>query len=219
MAADGAAARAPEERRRRILDATVDVVRHKGFAGARVTDIAAAAGTSSGLVLYHFGSLAGALTGAITHLEDGFYAELDGRLDGTPDPVDRLRLIADLASGAGPGVGDWRLWLELWVRALRDPDARAAREALDRRWRHALREVVTLGVRGGVFHPVDVRVTVLRLCSLMDGLAIQLALGDPGMTPAKFRRLWLDSAALELGIPAQALRGPAPRAARRRAAS
>jgi AcrR family transcriptional regulator len=47
------AAKAPEERRRRILAATVDVVRERGFAGARVADIAEAAGTSSGLVLYH----------------------------------------------------------------------------------------------------------------------------------------------------------------------
>ena len=32
----------------------------------------------------------------------------------------------------------------------------------------------------------------------MDGLAIQLALGDPGMTPERMARLWLDAAALEL---------------------
>jgi hypothetical protein len=34
----------------------------------------------------------------------------------------------------------------------------------------------------------------------MDGLAIQLALDDPGMTEARFRDLWLGSAALELGV-------------------
>ena len=52
---------APEERRERILRATVEVVRTRGFAGTRVSDIAAAAGTSQGLILYHFQSLAGAL--------------------------------------------------------------------------------------------------------------------------------------------------------------
>jgi hypothetical protein len=32
----------------------------------------------------------------------------------------------------------------------------------------------------------------------MDGLAIQLALEDPAMTPARFVRLWLEAAELEL---------------------
>jgi hypothetical protein len=34
----------------------------------------------------------------------------------------------------------------------------------------------------------------------MDGLAIQLALADPGMTTKRFTELWWQSAVLELGI-------------------
>jgi AcrR family transcriptional regulator len=68
----------PEERRRRILAATIEVVRERGFAGTRVLDISAAAGTSPGLVLYHFGSLAGALAEALTFAEDTYYADLTG---------------------------------------------------------------------------------------------------------------------------------------------
>jgi AcrR family transcriptional regulator len=206
-AARSGTAKAPEERRRRILGATVGVVRERGFAGTRVSDIAAAADTSSGLVLYHFGSLAGALTEALTGVEDAFYTELERGLAGAPGPVQRLRLMAELGSGSGPAVGDWTLWLELWVRALRDGTARAARESLDRRWRATLREVVDEGTRSGVFHPRDAAATTVRLACLMDGLAIQLALHDPGMTPARFRRHWLDGAALELGVPAEVFRG------------
>jgi len=203
-------ARAPEERRRRILAATIQVIRDRGFAGTRVADIAAAAQTSSGLVLYHFGSLANALTEAITYLEDTFYAMLDAELGAVSGPLDRLRWVAELGSGAGPAVGDWTLWLELWVRALRDDTARAARESLDRRWRATLREVIDEGVRNGDFRPADPAETTLRLASLMDGLAIQLALADPGMTVARFRRLWLDAAALELDVdPARLRRRPA----------
>jgi hypothetical protein len=33
----------------------------------------------------------------------------------------------------------------------------------------------------------------------MDGLAIQLALGDPGMTAERLATLWLAGASLELG--------------------
>lgn len=196
-------AKAPEQRRGRIMAATVDVIRRRGFAGTRVADIAAEAGTSSGLVLYHFGSLAGALAEALTGAEDAFYASLDARMGAATGPVDRLMLMARLGAGSGPAVGDWTLWLELWVRALRDETARAARESLDGRWRSALREVIDEGTATGTFAPGDPAASTVRLACLMDGLAIQLALNDPGMTPARFRRYWLDAAALELGVPAE----------------
>jgi AcrR family transcriptional regulator len=212
VAGPGMGSKDPEERRRRILAATIQVVRERGFAGTRVLDISAAAGTSPGLVLYHFGSLAGALAEALTFAEDTFYADLDRHLGAAAGPVQRLRLMAELGANSSPAVGDWTLWLELWVRALRDETARSARLTLDRRWRAALREVIDDGIRSGDFAPADATATTLRLASLMDGLAIQLALEDPGMTPARFRKLWLDGAALELGLPAEAFRGRRARA-------
>ena len=188
-------------RRTRILESTVHVVRERGFAGTRVVDIASHAGTSAGLVLYHFGSLQGALTAALTAAENAFYLELEKVLDTTSSPVVRLQLMAELAAGSGPAVGDWVLWLELWVRALRETDARAARESLDQRWRTALGSVVDAGVATGDFVTADALTSTTRLASLMDGLAIQLALADPAVTAARFRELWLGAAALELGAP------------------
>lgn len=208
MAAVALAAKAPQERRDRILRATIAVVRERGFAGTRVTDIALAAGTSQGLVLYHFGSLAGALAASLTLLEDEFYEELERNLSEVVGPVPRLWHIAELGAGYGPAVGDWRLWLELWVRAIRDEDARTARESLDSRWRGALRQVVDEGLAAGVFAASDPKASVLRLAALMDGLAIQLALDEPGMTTGKFTELWWQSAVLELGIsPVNAVTG------------
>lgn len=198
-------AKSPEQRRRRILEAAVDVVRERGFANTRVVDIAGTADTSPGLVLYHFGSLQGTLTQALTAAENDFYAELDDVLAAAAGPVARLRLMAELAAGSGPAVGDWVLWLELWVRALRDPDARTTREALDRRWRATLRGVVDEGVTSGDFTVADPAATTVRLASLMDGLAIQLALADPEVTVERFQQLWLGAACAELGVPAARL--------------
>lgn len=192
------APKAPEERRRRILTATVDVLRERGFAGTRVTDIADAAGTSSGLVLYHFKSLEGALAEALTTVEDEFYAELEAELGSSAGPAERLRRMAELGAGSGPAVGDWGLWLEIWVRALRSPAARTTREQLDRRWRGAIRDVVDEGVSAGVFRTDHAEDATARLAALMDGLAIQLALEDPAMTADRFVLLWLTAAELEL---------------------
>ena len=198
MAKGSLSAKAPEERRDRILRATVDVVRERGFAGTRVADIAESAGTSQGLILYHYKSLAGALNAALTLLEDEFYDDLDRDLREQIGPVERLRHMADLGAGLGPAVGDWRLWLELWVRALHDDDARATRESLDRRWRSALREVIAEGQSTGDFDPVDPESSAIRLACLMDGLAIQLALEDQDMTPGRLADLWWQGAVAEL---------------------
>ena len=200
MARAALSAKAPEERRELIMRATIAVVRERGFAGTRVADIALKAGTSQGLVLYHFGSLAGALAACLTMLEDQFYEDFAHHLAAEDGPVERLRYMAELAAGRGAAVGNWGLWLELWARALRDPDARAVRESQDRRWRAALRRVIDEGVTNGSFVPSNPAKSVLRLAALMDGLAVQLALNEPGMTTRKFTALWWESAVLELGI-------------------
>jgi len=201
-------AKAPAVRRDRILRSIVTVVRERGFAGTRVADIAVEAGTSPGLILYHFKSLDGALHAALTLLEDEFYEDLERDLREQLGPVERLRHMAELAAGMGPAVGDWRLWLELWVRALHDPGAAAVRESLDRRWRSVLREVITEGAAVGDFQPVDPQGAVIRLASLMDGLAIQLALDDEEMTPERLAGLWWQAAVLELRLDEVGVSGP-----------
>jgi hypothetical protein len=102
-------------------------------------------------------------------------------------------------------VGNWSLWMEVWVRALRDGQARALHRALDMRWRQMLREVVDAGIAEGTFTCPDPAATVVRLAALMDGLAVQVALHDPDVPEARMSDLWLESAAEELGVPVRSL--------------
>ena len=192
------AAKAPEERRRRILAAAVEVLKDKGFAGARIADVAAVAGTSPALVVYHFKTLDGALAEALGSVEDDFYTDLEHALPPKAPAVERLRVMGELGCDTGPAVGNWALWMEVWVRALRDGQARALRRALDMRWRQMLREVVDAGITEGSFTCADPAATVVRL-------AVQVALHDPDVPEARMSDLWLESAAEELGIPARSL--------------
>ncbi|HET7902783.1 MAG TPA: TetR/AcrR family transcriptional regulator [Candidatus Nanopelagicales bacterium] len=206
----------PEERRRRILAAAVDVLTEKGFAGTRIADVAAAAGTSPALVVYHFGTLDGALAEALGSVEDAFYAELAAGADPDAGAVERLRALGALACETGPAIGSWALWMEVWVRALHDGQARALSRALDARWKQTLRSVVDDGLWEGVFACPDPGATVNRLASLMDGLAVQVALRDPEISAARMTELWLTAAALELGVPATDLLPPASTGRRRK---
>ena len=67
--------------------------------------------------------------------------------------------------------------MELWVRALRDPRLAATREGLDRRWRDAIADIIREGQATGEFGPADADDVALLLGAVMDGFAIQLALG------------------------------------------
>ncbi len=192
------AAKAPDERRRRILAAAIVVLRERGFSGTRVADIAATAGTSPALVLYHFSSLADVLVAALSSIEDDYYAELAAHVD--DDPRDRLALMATLNAEVGPAFGDWQLWIEVWVRGLHDEGIDQLRRDSDKRWRQAIRDVIDSGVGLGILTIPDPDGATLRLASLQDGLAVQAVLGGAGLTPQSMAREWLIGVAHELSL-------------------
>jgi AcrR family transcriptional regulator len=200
MAAMTLGPKAPERRRRLIVNAALDVLRERGFAGARMADIASRAGTSPALVAYHFGTLSAVLAEALTVAEDKFYADFAHLLAGKTSAVDKLWTCIELAASGGPAIGDWVLWMEVWVQALRDDQVRRTREQLDRRWRRTLLDVIQQGHSEGLFSCPDPVAASFRLASLMDGLAVQLSLRDPDLTTTRMIQLWRDAAIMELNI-------------------
>ena len=169
-------------RRPAILDAAAAVIAERGVLKTRIADVAERAGTSAPGVLYWFATKDELLTEALAFSDDRFYAELSGRLAELDSARDRLARLVEL----WPSEGDQEtvLWMELWVRALRDPAVNATRQALDARWREAIAGVVRDGQAAGEFREGDPEAFALTLGALMDGFAIQLALRDPAVTPA-----------------------------------
>ena len=139
-------------RKPQILDAAAEVIAERGLAGARIADIADRAGTSSGAVLYWFDSKEDLLSQALTNEEERFAQELKDTLAAIGTPSERLTMLIAACTGSpSSGASDWRLWMELWNRALRDPGARITREELDRRWRDEIATIVADGQRSGEF--------------------------------------------------------------------
>jgi AcrR family transcriptional regulator len=170
-------------RRPAILKAAAEVIAERGVIGTRIADVAERAGTSPPGVLYWFATKDELLTEALAFSDDRFYAELSGRLSELDSARDRLARLVEL----WPSEGDDEtvLWMELWVRALRDPQVNATRARLDARWRAAIAGVVREGQASGEFREEDPEAFALTLGALMDGFAIQLALRDPAVTPAR----------------------------------
>ena len=116
-------------RRPELLAAAAAVIRRRGLENARVVDVAEVAGTSAPSVLYYFASKAELLKEALTSAEERFYEDLAVELDEIESARDRLLRI--VRYGAGEGDYDAALWMELWARALRDPELAATRAELD----------------------------------------------------------------------------------------
>lgn len=184
-------------RRPAILSAAASVIRERGLDGARIADVAAAAGTSPAAVLYWFSSKTELLNEALSAAEAGYYDELASELAGLESARERLALIID----TWPGQGDYSatLWIELWPRALRDDGLATVRAELDDRWRATIAEVVRYGQERGEFGPAEPRGFALLLAALLDGLAVQVALSDEEVTPKRVREMGLRLAERELG--------------------
>jgi AcrR family transcriptional regulator len=173
-------------RRPAILDAAAQVISERGVQGTRISDVAERAGTSPPGVLYWFTSKDELLAEALTFADDRFYDELTAELERLGTATERLTRLIEL----WPAEGDAEtvLWMELWARALRDPELNATRERLDRRWRDTIADIVRDGQERGEFASVDADDLALLLGALMDGFAIQLALGDSAVTSEVVRR-------------------------------
>lgn len=192
-----------EVRRESILEATVAAIEAKGMATLRVADVARDLGVSSGLVFYHFDTKARLLAQALEFAVDRDLGRLDAALVPPRPPTQVLAAVLAAYGPTGSAAG-WRLWIDAWATALREPAIRRMLRRLDDRWRDALRQVVSAGVDTGDFRCADVEATVARIGGLLDGLSVGVLVY--GSVRRSQLRAWVRAAAAaELGIDPMAL--------------
>lgn len=193
-----------EERREELLRAAIEQIEARGVAAVRIADVAAALGVSNALVLYHFSTKEKLVAAAFTHAAEGDLAHLRKLLGRRTSALRRLRAAVRWYAPTGQAKG-WRLWIEGWAAALREPALRDVARDLDRQWKAALAEVIAEGVAAGEFQCPDPTTTALRLTALLDGLAVQLT-SYPGAVSRARATEWVDEAlARELGLTVEAL--------------
>ena len=99
------------------------------------------------------------------------------------------------------------LWVELWLRAVRDPGLRPVAARLYERYRDWMAELIRAGVASGEFDPdVDAESVADVAMALLDGAGVRALLDDPAMDVEAARALVAERLAEELGIEAGALR-------------
>ncbi|GAQ65746.1 TetR/AcrR family transcriptional regulator [Streptomyces scabiei] len=190
------AASGTEDRRDQILSAAADVICERGFADTRIAQIADRAGVSGATIIYHFHTLDHLLVEALQHAEERFYASAEQVVADGATPEERLRRLVEwVFSAEHDNRRLWALWLDTWSQATRHEEVAATRAAQDERWRAMIADIVReLPLEQG-----DVERFSVGFGAFVDGLTIQVALGDPSMTPGFACELALSYAKAVLG--------------------
>ncbi|MFJ3707703.1 TetR family transcriptional regulator C-terminal domain-containing protein [Streptomyces sp. NPDC090053] len=198
------------ERREELLRAAIEQIEARGAAAVRVADVASALGVSNALVLYHFATKEKLVAAAFAHAAEGDLAHLRLLLGRRTSAVRRLRAAVRWYAPTGQAKG-WRLWIEAWAGALRDPALRETAGGLDQQWKAALADVIAEGAAAGEFDCPDAAATAWRLTALLDGLAVQMTSYGAPLSRAAMLEWTDDALARELGLELDVLTGTAAR--------
>jgi AcrR family transcriptional regulator len=195
-----------KDRRQEILEAAARVITERGMAETRVSDIAERCGVSPGLILYYFESKDRLLVEALTNANDEFYLRLSRELRRMSSAGEQLERLVELSvPGLLPGYGlmeEWALWIEIWVRALRDPMLAKEREMLDRRWRQSIADIIRHGRETGEFpEGEDADDLGQQIGAMIDGLAIQVLMNDTAFSPRRMQAVCMNVASKLIGFP------------------
>ncbi len=200
------AAEAPgtaDQRRAQMLRAALEIITERGYPDTRIADVAERAGVSPALVIYYFKTKDQLLTEAIRHYEDFWYTVSARRLAELPTATARLEELVAMnclpEEEPEPGLS-WQIWLDFWAQAARNTEVADVRRMSDERWREMIRSIVTLGQQTGEFAAVEVEGFAICLASLLDGLAIQIALEDSVVDPVTAFEVGMRFAADQLGF-------------------
>jgi AcrR family transcriptional regulator len=197
-----------QQSRERILEAACDLIAAQGIDDVRIARVATRAGASTALVHHYFSTREELLEEALIH---SFERAGEERF-GEPSEVEQTatealaRAIDECLPLPGPQEREWVLWVELWLRAVREPGLRPVAARLYERYRRWMAALIRAGIQSGEFRSdVDVEAVADVAMALLDGAGVRALIDDPAMDVEAARALVAARLATELGIEATAL--------------
>jgi len=193
----------------RILDAACEIIAEEGIDEVRIARVATRARASSGLVHHYFSTREELLEQALVH---SFERAGDDRFgDGSHPPPGSAAetfglAIRECLPFAGESEREWVLWVELWLRAVREPGLREVAAKLYDRYRRWLAAMIRAGSESGEFtlerDPEEIADIAM---ALLDGAGIRAMVADPAMDVEAGRALVARTLAPLLGVEPEAL--------------
>ena len=174
------------ERTNQILDAAISEFARLGFEGARMDDIARAAGLSKGSLYLHFKSKDALIEGLLDRIFTDNVALLDSLVASNANATG---LIPMLFRGMAMEMAQLKpllpIWFEFYAIAGRAPAIRDRLAGHFARFRGALAAVVERGVASGEFRPVPAEDVAIVIAAELEGIAILWAVDPASVDPER----------------------------------
>jgi AcrR family transcriptional regulator len=197
------AARVPQTERtramrQRLLEATIDCLVERGWAGTSTTLVSQRAGVSRGAQLHHFPTKSALVLGAIEHLSAARQEELVAQSASLPRGPRRTRAVLEVLGEQFTGPL-FLAALELWVAARTDPSLRDAVSELEAKvGRDAHRHTVeALGVDESA---PGSRELVQATLDLVRGLGLANTLSNDAVRRSRILDQWASTLETSLGL-------------------
>jgi len=179
--------------RDRILDAAIEVLKADGYAGLTIAKVAAGAGESKPLVVYHYGSKQGLVRAAGRAIAEMITDEVLAAVDGA-------RTVEAVVRGVDAGVERVldrdervaRLYFDLAAVSVVDPEIRQTITEVNEQWRVVLVRLLTEASDGVT--AARARVLALMIIAGAQGMTLERIERGPTAERKRARELFIKSA-------------------------
>ncbi len=162
-----------EERRALVVEACAELVATRGYAGASLREVAAAAGISIGTLLHHFATKDELLAATLVRVSERFHEDARAAMAGVSEPGERLRRLVHSVLDWDRQEHGWRVWMAFWYEASLNPHLSPVASARNEIWESMLATAVA-DARAAAGKPLDgVNTLAAELSAMISGVAIQ----------------------------------------------
>jgi len=176
-----------KDRRKELILVAFDHIANRGFEGLRVHDVAAQVGINNATLHYYFPTKEDLIKGVVDYMIEKFSTSYVVESAGNDSPDAWKEMLVELED-ARHNFRDARdrlvVFIELFIRSLRDPTIAEIFKKLDENWRGYLVGLIERGIRQGVFQAeLDPEVTATLVMLQIKGFGFQM-LGETNLAIA-----------------------------------
>jgi AcrR family transcriptional regulator len=155
-----------------------------------VREIASVADVSIGTITYHFASIEEILAEVLRDSSQRFTERVVTEALTLSSAMQRLEYLIDTdLPGSEASTAQFRLWLEYWARAIHDPQLAVVHSERHSFERGVIEQIIVDGVSSGEFVAVEASAVAAEFLGMLEGLGLQVCLGDVQMPVETARRL------------------------------
>jgi AcrR family transcriptional regulator len=176
---------AASDRREALIEAAIESLKRHGHEGLSVRRIAARAGVSIGLINHHFPNKDALVAESYRAFSRRLTASFEAAVRAaSPEPRARLRAFFD-AVFSRPNLDPQVLtaWVVYWSLMQDSPEMRAVHESEGRGYGDLLGQLLSDLARSSGRSPPDLRLAVIGLTALLDGLWLEWCLDPDSFRP------------------------------------